>query len=198
MKQAYINGVAIPREAVQFELDRLIKYYVSHGMNRAALEKELPRLAEQAQEQAIGAKLLLMRAEELDLTVPAEMLDAQVDELKAQLGGEEAFKKALAARGIDEAALRKDISKGCRVNVLIEQTCRGTPEPSEEEVEAYFNAHSGDFTTGEQASARHILAKAATPSAMPAAREKISAIRARILAEETPAAREKADRKSVV
>ena len=39
MKQAYINGEPISKEAVQFELDRLIKFYSEHGMRPDEIKK---------------------------------------------------------------------------------------------------------------------------------------------------------------
>ena len=39
MKQAYVNGEPISREAVQFELDRLVKFYATHGMSQAEIKK---------------------------------------------------------------------------------------------------------------------------------------------------------------
>ena len=87
MKQAYVNGEPIPREAVQFEFDRLVKFYVSHGMSQEDVKKNLERLMERAQEQAIGAKLLLARAGQLDLPVDEKTIDAQVDGVIRQLGG---------------------------------------------------------------------------------------------------------------
>ena len=70
MKQAFVNGEPISQEAVQFELDRLVKFYATHGMSQAEIKSNLEKLVEKAQEQAIGAKLLLARAEQLDLPVP--------------------------------------------------------------------------------------------------------------------------------
>ena len=46
MKQAYVNGEPIPREAIQFELDRLVKFYVSHGMSHEEIKKNLPLIPE--------------------------------------------------------------------------------------------------------------------------------------------------------
>ncbi|MBR1870481.1 MAG: peptidylprolyl isomerase [Kiritimatiellae bacterium] len=178
MKKAYVNGSPISNEAVQYELDRLVRFYASHGMGKDEISRNLERFAERAREQAIGAKLLLTRAEELDIPVTAQALDAQVAELVRQLGGRKEFEQALKARGITEAELRRDMEKGCRVNALVEQTCRNVPEPAEEEIEAYYNAHKDEFTTGEQALAQHILVKGGTPGA----KEKIDAIRSRIVA----------------
>lgn len=78
MKQAIVNGEPISLEAVQFELDRLVKFYLGHGMSQDEIRKNLDKLAEKAQEQAIGAKLLFARAEQLDLPVDEKAIDAQV------------------------------------------------------------------------------------------------------------------------
>ena len=48
MKQAYVNGEPISREAVQFELDRLVKFYATHGMSQAEIRKNLEKLVEKA------------------------------------------------------------------------------------------------------------------------------------------------------
>ncbi len=70
LKQAYVNGEAIAREAVQFEFERLVKFHVAHGMSAETVRKNMERLLERAQEQAIGAKLLMLRADELGLKPP--------------------------------------------------------------------------------------------------------------------------------
>ena len=96
MKQAYVNGELISRDAVQFELDRLVKFYLSHGMDQEEIKKNLEKLVERAQEQAIGAKLLLARAEQLDLPVDEKAVDEQVASVVRQLGGRENYLRALA------------------------------------------------------------------------------------------------------
>ena len=78
MKHAIVNGVEISGEAVQFELDRLVRFYMSHGMTMEEVKKNLPKLEEKAMDQAIGAKLLLDRAQELDIPLMAADVDAEV------------------------------------------------------------------------------------------------------------------------
>ena len=69
MKHAIVNGQEISGEAVQFELDRLVRFYMGHGMTMEEIKTNLPKLEEKALEQAIGAKLLLDRAQEIDVPV---------------------------------------------------------------------------------------------------------------------------------
>ena len=73
IKRAFVNGEAIPREAVEHEFDRLARLYAENGMPAEELKKNVEKLLTQAQEQAIGAKLLLLRAKELGLS-PDELV----------------------------------------------------------------------------------------------------------------------------
>ena len=184
MKTAYVNGTPISREAVQFELDRLIKFYVTHGTSKETITANLEKLVERAQEQAIGAKLLLDRAAELEVQVPESEIDGRIAEIKKQLGSEEAFKKALEARKTDEKSFREELRRGCRVDALVRQAVAHVPEPSEEDIEAYYRAHPGEFASGPQVFARHILVTPAdkeSEASKREAREEIEAIRKRIL-----------------
>lgn len=183
MKKAYVNGEEISREAVQFEMDRLVKFYAQHGMSEAEIRKNLPKLAEKAQEQAIGAKLLLARAAELDVKVDNCMVEKQLQQVIAQVGGRENFAKALAQQKISEEDFRKELIKGCRVDVLVQQACSGVAEPTEEEVAAYYEANKSSLASEPQVLAQHILVKTEGMDAADKAQalEKINAIRARIV-----------------
>ena len=184
MKKVTVNGVEIGGEAVQFELDRLVKFYMSHGMTMAEVKQNLPKLEEKALEQAIGAKLLLERAQMLDIPVTAGDIDAEVAKVVAQVGGEENFRKALAAQKLTEEAFRRELEKGVRVNLLVNQACAHVADPTEEEIEAFFAAHKSEYVEPPQVLCQHILVKVEdgdTPEKKSAALEKISAIRQRIL-----------------
>ena len=177
MKHAIVNGVEISGEAVQFELDRLVRFYMGHGMSMDEIKQNLPKLEEKALEQAIGAKLLLDRAQELDVPVTAADIDAEVAKVVMQVGGEENFKKALAAQGITEVAFRKELEKGAKVNKLVEQACAGVPDPTEDEVAAFYTAHKAEFVTPPQVLCQHILVKGSDDAAL----DKIKAVRERIV-----------------
>ena len=145
MKKAFVNGVEIGQGAVQFELDRLMRFYESHGVSKDEIEKSRPLLEEKALEQAIGAKLLLDRASSLEMAASAEEIDEEVRKVVEQLGGAEGYEKALAAQGLSEAALRKELEKGVRVNKLVAQACTGVDEPTEEDIAAFFEARKADY-----------------------------------------------------
>ena len=185
MKKAIVNGQEISGEAVGFELDRLVKFYLAHGMSMAEVKKNLPELEQKALEQAIGARLLLDEAARLELPVTAADIDAEVAKVVAQVGGEENYRKALAAQNLDEAAFRRELEKGARVNMLVSQACAHVADPTEDEVSAFYLAHQAEYVAPEEVLCQHILVKCEAgdlPEAKTAAFEKISAIRARIAA----------------
>ena len=177
MKHAIVNGQEISGEAVQFELDRLVRFYMSHGMTMDEVRQNLPKLEEKALDQAIGAKLLLDRASELDVPVTGADIDAEVAKVVMQVGGEENFKKALEQQGITEIAFRKELEKGAKVNKLVEQACAGVPDPTEDEVAAFFEAHKAEFVVQPQVLCQHILVKGSDDTAL----DKIKEIRERIV-----------------
>ena len=149
MKQAYVNGELISPEAVQFEMDRLMKFYLEHGVKAEEIKPNLEKLLERAREQAIGAKLRLKRAGQLDMPVPDSELDAEIEKIVTQMGGRANFSRALAMQKMSEDELRAQVRKGCRVNALVRQACQGVPEPEEADVAEYFAAHKAEFTTEE-------------------------------------------------
>jgi peptidyl-prolyl cis-trans isomerase C len=152
-----VNGQVIPEEAIQFEFERLVRFYSEHGWTNDQIKANLPELVEQAQNQAIGAKLLLDEAARLDIPVSEPEVDQQVDQIIKQIGGREAFQKALAAQKTNEDTFRAQIRQGKRVDKLVAQATSGTEEPTEADIEKYFKDHKAEFSTGEQVLAQHIL-----------------------------------------
>ena len=177
MKHAIVNGVEISGDAVQFELDRLVRFYMSHGMTMDEVKKNLPKLEEKALDQAIGAKLLLDQAAKLDLPVSAADIDAEVAKVVEQVGGPENYKKALAAQGVTEEQFRKELEKGAKVNKLVEQACSSVADPTDDEVAAFYAAHKDEYVAPEQVLCQHILVKGTDDAAL----DKIKDIRARIV-----------------
>lgn len=177
MKTAVVNGQEISAEAVNFELDRLVRFYMGHGMTMAEVRQNLPKLEAKALDQAIGAKLLLDQAQRLDLPVTAKDVDAEVARVVQQVGGEENYKKALSAQGISEADFRKELEKGARVNMLVNQACAHVADPTEDEVTAFYEAHKAEYVEPHQVLCQHILVKGSNDAAL----DKIKEIRERIV-----------------
>jgi hypothetical protein len=148
VKKAFVNGVEIGQGAVQFELDRLVRFYESHGVSKDEIEKSRPILEEKALEQAIGARLLVDRAQQLDVPVTAADVDAEIEKVVAQVGGTDNYRKALEAQGLSEEKFRRELERGARVNKLVAQACASVPEPTEDEVVAYWESNRAAWSEG--------------------------------------------------
>ncbi len=182
-KTVKVNGQVIPQDAIQFELERLVRFYAEHGMSQEQIKAQLPALVQKATEQAIGTKLLMDEASKLDLPVSDAELDEQVAKIVEQVGGEEAFRQALQQQNTSEDAFREQLRRGRRVDKLIEKAVAGEPDPTEAEIEAYFNGHQDEFAKGERVLAQHILISpdGDTQTSKDEAKAKIGTIRERVL-----------------
>ena len=108
-----VNGQIVPRQAVEFELGRLIRFYSEH-MSEPEIRRQMPALKERAREQAIGVKLLLDQAAQMDLIVTPERIDAKLSAIVTEAGGREKFNQMLQRQNLTEEALRQNIKPGCR------------------------------------------------------------------------------------
>lgn len=182
-KTIKVNGDLIPESAIEFELERLTRFYVDHGMAHDNIRAKLPELIEQAQNQAIGTKLLLDQAAKLDIKVDEAAVDKQIADIVDQVGGQEAFQQALAAQKTSPEQFREEIRRGKRVEALVAKAAEGVPEPTEAEIKAYFDAHKAEFNKAERVLAQHILITpdGETEASKQEALDKIKAIRERIL-----------------
>lgn len=183
MQKVKVNGHVIPEDAVQFELERLVRFYTEHGLSQEQIRAQLPVLVQRATDQAVGTKLLLDEAARLDLPVSGAEIDEQLEKIVQQVGGREAFKSALAQQKINEAAFREQLKCGRRVDKLVEKAVAGVDEPTEADIQAHFAEHSDEFKTGERVLAQHILISpdGDTATSKAEAKAKVLAIRERVL-----------------
>ncbi len=182
---ATVNGEAIPQEAIDFELQRLVRYYAEQGMPEAQIRTQLPVLQERALEQAIGAKLLINEARKLDMPVSGDEIDAAYGRYVQQFGGDEAkLEEILKQQGMTKDGFKAELRQGRMVDKLVEKACEGIPMPTEEEITEHFTAHQGEYKTEDSVLAQHILIKPAdaTDEAKQAAKAKLEGIRADIIA----------------
>jgi peptidyl-prolyl cis-trans isomerase C len=176
-----VDGELIPDSAIEYEFNRLVKFYSDH-MPPSKVREQVKTLRQRAVDQAIGAKLLMKQAERLDLPVSAGDVDERFDELVKQAGGEKPFEAMLKAQRLSAAAVKSGIERGRRVDLLVEQVLSEVPEPTEQEVRAHFDANSDQHVRPDRAQAQHILIRAdpGKPSEMKNARHKLGDIRRKI------------------
>ncbi len=179
-----VNGREIPREAVEHELNRLIRFHAQHGVSEDRIRAELPLLKRRAEEQAAGTALLFAEAERLDIPVSDDEVEASLRRMTDEAGGPARLRAILERQGQNVQRLREEIRRGRRVDKLVERVTADTPEPTDAEAEAFFAAHRGEFGKAGQVRAQHILVspKGDAPADRDAAKAKILEIRGRLLA----------------
>ena len=182
---ATVNGEPIPQQAVDFELQRLIYFYQQQGMPEAQVRQQLDALREHALEQAIGTKLLISEAHQLQIPISGDELDRQFDGYVAQFGGDrEKLVQVLKQQNMTVETFKENLRQGAMINKLIEQVCSTVPSPTEADIKAHFEAHQDEYKTEDRVEARHILVKtdAKDEKAKAVAKAKLAEIRARIVA----------------
>lgn len=183
MQKVKVNGQLISESAIQFELERLVRFYVQHGMSNDQIKAQHEAFMQKAVDQAIGAKLLLDEASKLDLPVADQEIDEQIEKIIGQVGGREAFYAALAQQHTSETVFREQMKRGKRVDKLVEKAAAGVADPTEDEILAHFNEHKDEYSVGERVLAQHILITpdGDTDVSKQEARTKIDAIRERVV-----------------
>lgn len=151
-----INGEIIPEQAVQYELDRLVRFYSDH-MSPDKLRAQLDALQARAREQAIGAKLLMKEAERLDIRVSETDVDERIAEMVENCGGEEGFAKQLADQELTREMVRDGVKKGRKMDRLVEKITADVGLPGEEDIRNHFESHKDEYTRADRAQAQHIL-----------------------------------------
>lgn len=176
-----VNGQIIPREAIEFELSRLVRFYAQH-MPEEQVRAQLETLRRKAVEQAIGAKLLIDEAMRLDIQVTDMEVEERVQAMATEAGGLEVLQADLKKQGVSEANFREQIKRGRRVDKLVETVTSGVNDPHENDIRGHYDAHREEFQRAERAQAQHILVAPTgkDKTERDAARVKIEAIRARI------------------
>lgn len=178
-----VNGCEIPRTAIDFELNRLVRFYAQH-LPEEQVRRQMGALKARALEQTIGAKLLFDEAERLDIPVSDEEVRERIEALTEQAGGKSRFCEMLEKQGLNLVQFSEQVRRGRRVDKLIEKATAGLPEPTEAQLREHFEAHLDEYVKTEQAQAQHILVRCppeAPEEARRQAREKLEGLRARIV-----------------
>ncbi|MBR1837433.1 MAG: peptidylprolyl isomerase [Kiritimatiellae bacterium] len=177
-----VNGREIPNSAVEHELNRLIRFYVSHGLGEEQLRAQLPALKKRAEDQAVGAALLFEEAEKRGIPVSDEEVEESLRRMAADAGGPDKLRAILSKQGSNIVELRNEIRRGKRVDKLVAQVTSSAQPPTEDEARAFFEANREQFGKEGQVRAQHILVtpKDSSPSARDEALAKIKAIKARV------------------
>ena len=144
-------------------------------------------LLRQTVDQLIGRTLILQAAREAKVTVDPKEVAASIEKQRQQMGGAEAFAKALAQAGLTEQDLTRMEQDRMMVQKYVEGELYSKAGASDQEVRAYYGAHPDEFKHEQQVKLRMILIQlpqGGDQAAQDAAKARAEAARKRVMAGE--------------
>ena len=98
----------------------------------------------QAIQQVITRELVLVEVQRFPPPEPASAaIDAEVAAITARVGS--ALRPLMASTGLDAIGLREAARDNLRIRAYLDQRFGSTVQPSDDEVDAYYRAHPGEF-----------------------------------------------------
>jgi peptidyl-prolyl cis-trans isomerase SurA len=151
---AVVNGHAISREDVE-------KAYRRADQNAEPLGEEQAFAAKVALlDDLIAQEVLLAKARDLKIDVPASELDTAYADARKNIS-EEAFNRELARRTLTAADMREGLRREMVVQKLFEREVSAKVSVTDQEIAAFFEANKSQFNRTEEA--YHVAQIVVTP-----------------------------------
>ncbi len=144
-----VNGESIPQEAYDRELQNVLREDPEAG-DREASDRAKQTLIEQA--------LIRQEAARQFPVVSKTEVDLAFEDILKHHGGAEQFYKRYNLTKQDDDAVKHDLEENIRITKFFEKLTADVPEPSDEDVNAYYEEHAAEeFMTLEEVHAAHIV-----------------------------------------
>jgi parvulin-like peptidyl-prolyl isomerase len=176
-----INGQRVDDGLLGSEFASIKAYYESLG-NVSCCERD-PEFRQYAKENVTARVLLTQEALRTLGPLPEADVDAALEELKQQHGGEMQFLAAFGATTGDWPQIRRDLEVELRVKRMVDDLC--APEAAaldDAALRAYYDAHLDRFMTPEEVRASHILKSPSRGEDRTAAYQQLRDVRRRLRA----------------
>ncbi|MEX2671770.1 MAG: peptidyl-prolyl cis-trans isomerase [Phycisphaeraceae bacterium] len=150
-----INGQNVDTALVDQEFSNVKSYFESMS-NVQCCERD-DEFRGYARDNVVARVLLTQEAQKaIEPSSDAE-IDAELARMKEEQGGEVQFYATMGIGPDDEAMLRPDIDVNLRIQKLMAKAAEPLPEPSDEQLRAFYEEHLEQFMSEEQVHALHML-----------------------------------------
>jgi hypothetical protein len=149
-----INGEHIDDEVVESEFNQ-IKGHFERTLQVACCERD-PEFRARAKDNIISRALLNQESLKTTPEVEAADVDARLEKLIAEAGGEGQFYMGIGMAVRDEALVRENVANGVRLDKLLAQVYAPEPSPTDAELRAFYDQNIGHFLSTEEVRAVHI------------------------------------------
>jgi parvulin-like peptidyl-prolyl isomerase len=149
-----INGRAIEDAVLDAEFSQIKSYH--ERMNNVSCCERDPEFRQTARENVVGRVLLTEEALRVVEAPSQAEVDAALERLKTEHGGEQHFYAAMGIAPDQVGLVKQDLEVSLRVNKLLEKLVEDHPEPAEHELREFYEKNIASFTDPEQRRASHI------------------------------------------
>ncbi len=153
-----INGQRVDDAVLNAEFSQIKSYFESLG-NVSCCERD-PEFRSYAKENVVARVLLAQEAQRSMDVTPAEEVEAALEKLKEDHGGEQRFLYSIGATADQMDLVRRDLEADLRVKRMVDRLCAEGPEPSDDELRGYYESHLDFYKTAEEVRASHVLKSA--------------------------------------
>ncbi len=143
---AVINGEEIVNKDLDASIEQFKQIALAQGVdvNDPSTQAEMRN---QALQVLINTKLLVREAGNRGISVSEEDVNARIEDIKTDLGGEEVLAERMASLGIEEARLYEDIGEELLIQRLLDQIfVESGVEVTDEEIEELYNGVASEGT----------------------------------------------------
>lgn len=178
---ATVNGVVIPLKTYNGQVQAIIQQYASQGVNFQ--DAQLADLKIKVLDNLIDQELLYQDAKSKGLKVDDAEVAVQLEAVKGQFPDEATYNSQLAAQGMKEEDIKKDIGKTLLVEEYITNKYSSDIKIENSDTQKFYEENSQYFSKPEQVRASHILIKVepdAEESVKKDALERTNAIKVRL------------------
>lgn len=154
---AKVNGVNIPGRNVWRQLKQVILQYKSRGESLSAAQEKAE--AKKLAEGEIERELMLQKAKELGLHVPAELVEQRLAKIKSSFRSEQQFQEKLAEQKMTPDQFRKEVEMDLLVEAFVKQEIEGRVKIEPGELREFYEKNKKMFLSEEQVKASVLLIK---------------------------------------
>ncbi len=149
---AKVNGETVSR--AEFEL--AVRTLEARAQAAVPVEQR-DQVYRQVLDRIVGYKLLLQETRARKIAAQDADVDSRMQQMKSQFPNEDAFKKALADRGITFDKLRQETSETIAVNQLLEKEIEPQVKVEDKDISDFYAKNTQEFKQAEAVKAAHIL-----------------------------------------
>lgn len=147
-----VNDKAITQGDVDAELGDIAKMMQSRGRSDEQFAMMLPTIKPQVIDSLVVRALLADAFAKKNVTVNDDELNAEIEKIKTTLPKGKNLEEILKVNGVSDKSFREDITEQVKLSKLL-----GIGEPTEKELQTFYDQNKNRYELPETVRARHIL-----------------------------------------